>query len=689
MPGAKRTRTVVVLLILMLAPPSIRATTVIYENDTELALQSQAVVLGKVVRVVPEYVAERKGVRTRVTIAVQARVAGRVRGQTIELTELGGELPGLTEKVFGTPNYRVGERVLVFLQRDRRGGLHTTGLSLGKYSVEAGSSGLWVARRDSGDARVLRPRSHRLEAATVPAVRPLSDVIAEAQNAFAARGQAPPPVDIAPPAEEDFEVSAPFTLLGNGRWFQPDTGTPVSFSWDARGLAILGPAATQEAILAAMGAWNAVAGSHLVLDLASPMEPQPFKGCAGQTGITFDDPFQEIANPTDCRGILAVGGYCSGNATTVRNGMAFGPIQVGKVLFNDGWDGCPIWNRCNVEEVATHELGHAIGLGHSSDSQATMSAFANFDGRCAALTTDDIEGLLFLYGDAGPDLVMLPRSPVNLRVPAGTTALTKHIALQVRNSDKLGSTADTPTAQLVVNDGTCPAGTVQSVDTDPRTPGNQDTLKLGPGQSAKVQVVVNVNSADVTSPLARAPQRCMLNASVNPTDSSTGDRQPNNNQVPIVLDIRDDNDLALARLQSVQETALGPVAPVRIVLPRAMPSQERSVRFRVQNLDLGTKEARSVTVSVDPGDCPAGLVAGLDVAPQIPGDQTSAEVLPGGVVTGRLLLAPPSGLIVTPNRSSPARCTVWLRVAPAPGETDLSNNVTPVVVDVVDLTDAL
>jgi hypothetical protein len=60
-----------------------------------------------------------------------------------------------------------------------------------------------------------------------------------------------------------------------------------------------------------------------------------------------------------------------------------------------------------MAEVATHELGHVLGLNHSADGTATMAAFAHFDGRGASLKNDDLAGLAMIYpittggGDGG------------------------------------------------------------------------------------------------------------------------------------------------------------------------------------------------------------------------------------------------------------------------------------------------
>jgi hypothetical protein len=80
------------------------------------------------------------------------------------------------------------------------------------------------------------------------------------------------------------------------------------------------------------------------------------------------------------------------------NGTTFNRIVEGDVVFNDGWDGCGFYeNFSNLAEVATHELGHVLGLSHSTDATATMHSMAHFDGRGASLRADDENGLRAIY----------------------------------------------------------------------------------------------------------------------------------------------------------------------------------------------------------------------------------------------------------------------------------------------------
>ncbi|RLM99102.1 metalloendoproteinase 1-MMP-like [Panicum miliaceum] len=52
----------------------------------------------------------------------------------------------------------------------------------------------------------------------------------------------------------------------------------------------------------------------------------------------------------------------------------------------------------DLESVATHEIGHTLGLGHSSSPEAVMYPYINLGERKVELSGDDIEGVQLLYG---------------------------------------------------------------------------------------------------------------------------------------------------------------------------------------------------------------------------------------------------------------------------------------------------
>ncbi len=147
--------------------------------------------------------------------------------------------------------------------------------------------------------------------------------------------------------------------------------------------------------------------------------PTPFSECDGSTEISFNDPFSEIADPVGCGGVLAVGGVCADSrAPESFKGALFYSITEGDVVVSNGFGGCPFWDATNLAELLTHEVGHTLGLAHSSEDpnepdqslrDATMYYAAHFDGRGAALMADDVAGICALYPAGRTGAVSLRR----------------------------------------------------------------------------------------------------------------------------------------------------------------------------------------------------------------------------------------------------------------------------------------
>ncbi len=69
----------------------------------------------------------------------------------------------------------------------------------------------------------------------------------------------------------------------------------------------------------------------------------------------------------------------------------------GALQFFTGTSGCS--GGFYIEDIAAHEFGHALGLGHSAMSTATMYSSTSYcDTANRSLDADDIAGVLAIYG---------------------------------------------------------------------------------------------------------------------------------------------------------------------------------------------------------------------------------------------------------------------------------------------------
>jgi hypothetical protein len=324
----------------------------------------------------------------------------------------------------------VGERVLLFLVRNRRGALEPLFLSMGKFTILKGTDGADVAVRALGDARTLavqRGSLQQVSAVSAYTLDSLRHVLEALAHGVAASGL-PLGVRAAPPrqVQQDFTFAGPPLT----RWFLANDAAPLTYWTSTNGDAGLGLSASITAVEAALGAWADVACAHLSLMSVGRAAPAPFGTCDGQSQITFNDPFAEIPDPVNCTGVLAVGGVCGDKGGPVEfHGTLFHQIAEGDVVVNAGFAGCPFWTLDNLAELLTHEVGHTLGLAHSSNDpsepdrslrDATMYYAAHFDGRGATLASDDVAALCTLYPGARSPAVI--RRAAVLRDPARPAA---------------------------------------------------------------------------------------------------------------------------------------------------------------------------------------------------------------------------------------------------------------------------
>ncbi len=147
---------VAVALALGLATPAL-ATVMVEVPIDDMAFVADAIVVGRVDRVNVRL--ELSGPEpmpwTVSTIRVERFIHGS-GGDEVKIEELGGDFQGTEVRVAGTPEYRAGERVLVFLRRDEAGRYRTYGMAQGKFTLRAAVDGPTLATRDLGDIAFAR-----------------------------------------------------------------------------------------------------------------------------------------------------------------------------------------------------------------------------------------------------------------------------------------------------------------------------------------------------------------------------------------------------------------------------------------------------------------------------------------------------------------------------------------------------
>jgi hypothetical protein len=164
--------------------------------------------------------------------------------------------------------------------------------------------------------------------------------------------------------------------------------------------------AAEAAIQYAMNVWNTQGGTPFRFSYGGRVSDTN-TGNDGKSVILF-------RNTTDGGGALASTYSWTSNGSLVDSDIVFWD---GSYTFFTGTSGCS--NGVYVEDVATHELGHALGLNHSDQPDATMYptiGWCSQDWR--TLSADDIAGIQSLYAGGSAST---PNAPGGLQVSIGSS----------------------------------------------------------------------------------------------------------------------------------------------------------------------------------------------------------------------------------------------------------------------------
>jgi hypothetical protein len=359
---------------------------------------------------------------TYVTVTVEQVFKGDLPSPArVVVKDLGGEVDVIGLHVADQPRFVAGENVLLFLAvRPRDRTLYTVGLGAGRWSIYPDLAG-------GGRTAINGERSVGLGSASMDRVA-------------ASRPHAQPFVSVpdeAPLAQPTYSFpSEPV------RWHEADDGVHIPIDYQNVPGGVPGGS-----LDTAINAWNG-ANTRLALDRGGSGNPtcpaNTFTG-NGRIALYWNDPCGEIDDGDTSTYGVGGGFYTTGVQKTI-GGVTFNKLLQGLAILNNV--GPHVTSPGCFPDAVMHVLGHAVGLGHSSDPSAVMftTARSGCAGGATGLGTDDLNGIRAIY-----PAIASGGSP-----PNAPTAITNSVVLDTVTVSWTPATTGGPAQSYVLEAGSAP-----------------------------------------------------------------------------------------------------------------------------------------------------------------------------------------------------------------------------------------